>query len=186
MRAECKIEGCTKRSAGRGWCSTHWLRWRKHGDPLYVTPRTEYNVERRIGCLVDGCDAPHHAHGYCTRHATRFVRYGNPLEPQHQPTGRPLDNDRPTYTAIHRRLTRTRGKASAYACVDCGAEAREWSYDGGDPDEYQVPAKTLRGWMAVTENLQAYSPRCVPCHRRYDAILVEPGDHLDLLQVRLP
>lgn len=30
----CSIEGCGKEVVGRGWCSTHWYRWRHHGDPL--------------------------------------------------------------------------------------------------------------------------------------------------------
>lgn len=30
----CKIEGCESRPRARGWCSTHYKRWRRHGDPL--------------------------------------------------------------------------------------------------------------------------------------------------------
>jgi hypothetical protein len=32
----CKIENCSKPSKGRGWCSKHWEKWRKYGDPLIV------------------------------------------------------------------------------------------------------------------------------------------------------
>jgi hypothetical protein len=35
----CSIPGCGKPVAGRGWCSMHYNRWRKHGDPLTVLPR---------------------------------------------------------------------------------------------------------------------------------------------------
>lgn len=29
----CVIEGCDSPQRGRGWCATHWSRWRRHGDP---------------------------------------------------------------------------------------------------------------------------------------------------------
>ena len=31
---QCAIEECDKPVKGRGWCNTHWKRWRKYGDPL--------------------------------------------------------------------------------------------------------------------------------------------------------
>lgn len=35
----CAVDGCprTTRGGGRGWCSKHWARWRKTGDPLVVS-----------------------------------------------------------------------------------------------------------------------------------------------------
>lgn len=30
----CTIEGCDRPLRARGWCITHWARWRRHGDPL--------------------------------------------------------------------------------------------------------------------------------------------------------
>lgn len=30
----CSIEGCGKPAVSRGWCITHYTRWRRHGDPL--------------------------------------------------------------------------------------------------------------------------------------------------------
>jgi len=30
----CSIDGCDKRATKRGWCGAHWMRWRRHGDPL--------------------------------------------------------------------------------------------------------------------------------------------------------
>lgn len=29
----CLISGCSNKSVARGWCSKHWQRWRRHGDP---------------------------------------------------------------------------------------------------------------------------------------------------------
>ncbi len=35
--ATCKIEGCGKTAFCRGWCSQHYNRWQRHGDPLALT-----------------------------------------------------------------------------------------------------------------------------------------------------
>lgn len=34
MKARCSIDGCDKPMLARGWCSKHWTRWQRHGDPL--------------------------------------------------------------------------------------------------------------------------------------------------------
>lgn len=34
---ECSIEGCGKPKFTRGWCSMHYSRWQRHGDPLTET-----------------------------------------------------------------------------------------------------------------------------------------------------
>lgn len=44
-KRQCDIEGCAGAHKSRGWCDTHYQRWRKHGDPLRVltsgpTPRS--------------------------------------------------------------------------------------------------------------------------------------------------
>lgn len=36
--ATCSIDGCDAEVAARGWCSRHWQRWRKYGDPHIVHP----------------------------------------------------------------------------------------------------------------------------------------------------
>lgn len=30
----CAIEGCGKPHVARGWCKSHWRRWKVYGDPL--------------------------------------------------------------------------------------------------------------------------------------------------------
>ena len=44
---QCSIDGCEKPTVARGFCSTHYQRWRKHGDPLaggtcYATPEEAF------------------------------------------------------------------------------------------------------------------------------------------------
>lgn len=34
MDENCTIEDCGKKVVARGWCNTHYLRWRRYGDPL--------------------------------------------------------------------------------------------------------------------------------------------------------
>lgn len=34
VRRICSIDGCSRPHFGRGWCSAHWKRWVRHGDPL--------------------------------------------------------------------------------------------------------------------------------------------------------
>lgn len=38
----CSIPDCGKPAVGQGWCHLHYMRWRRHGDPLIVKkPRGE-------------------------------------------------------------------------------------------------------------------------------------------------
>lgn len=36
QRFTCKIDGCDKLRMGWGYCSTHYQRWRRWGDPLHM------------------------------------------------------------------------------------------------------------------------------------------------------
>lgn len=36
-KKSCSIPGCGKLVSARGWCETHYCRWRRHGDPLMLT-----------------------------------------------------------------------------------------------------------------------------------------------------
>ncbi|MBN9210756.1 MAG: hypothetical protein BGO45_10805 [Microbacterium sp. 71-36] len=35
MKAPCAIDDCDRPSRARGWCTLHWDRYRRHGDPLH-------------------------------------------------------------------------------------------------------------------------------------------------------
>ena len=72
-----------------------------------------------------------------------------------------------SYGAVHARM----GKASAHVCVDCGEQAKEWSYDGGCPHELTDPRRGLR----YSPDPARYSPRCAPCHMTQDRIRDELG-----------
>lgn len=66
----CSIEGCDRPHCGRGWCSMHHQRWRKHGHPL--------GKPRPLICQVEGCGKSPYARGWCRAHYARWQRNGDP------------------------------------------------------------------------------------------------------------
>lgn len=68
----CAIEDCDRPVYGHGWCSLHWKRWRKHGDPSYVWTPT------KAICSVDDCDQSVNGHGLCSMHYKRWRKHGDP------------------------------------------------------------------------------------------------------------
>lgn len=48
----CSIEGCERKAKCRGWCSAHYTRWRRNGDPLAGVVRYS-NDEDRFWAKVD-------------------------------------------------------------------------------------------------------------------------------------
>lgn len=66
----CSIEGCKNRSRALGWCTTHYARWQKYGDPLKLRDRKT--------CSVNDCGAKHYGFGFCEKHFQRFKKHGTP------------------------------------------------------------------------------------------------------------
>ena len=71
----CSIEGCeNSRGPSRGWCATHYDRWKRTGvigGPIRYL--------RAAGkCSVDGCDRARRARGWCKTHYSRWCRNGSP------------------------------------------------------------------------------------------------------------
>ena len=50
--ATCCVDGCGRAYAARGYCSTHYERWRSHGDPQAHIP-----VRRNVSARLE--DGPH-------------------------------------------------------------------------------------------------------------------------------
>ena len=72
----CDIAACSKPYRVRGWCSTHYNRWTKHGDP---------EAEQILGhpvlhkqCRIHGCNGSHLARGWCRKHYYRWYYHGDP------------------------------------------------------------------------------------------------------------
>lgn len=49
----CSIEGCERGHLARGWCSVHYRRWRKHGDPLTLLLDRSLSATERFWSKVD-------------------------------------------------------------------------------------------------------------------------------------
>lgn len=156
-RAVCAVERCDKFSDAKGFCNLHYQRWYRHGDPLATI------APYRIACEVDGCETLARYSRMCVKHFRRFQAHGDTQTVK--PGGRPPKRQFPSWSAAHKRVQRDRGKASAYCCIDCGKPADEWSYNNLAPLEITDPEKRIR--YALEPKL--YEPRCVGCHRRFDA-----------------
>ena len=70
IERECTVDGCNRNPVAKGYCRKHYMRVRRHGDPL---AGPEYDPI----CSVDGCDGNQVAKGYCQKHYRRFKKYGD-------------------------------------------------------------------------------------------------------------
>lgn len=82
-KGTCSYDGCVKPARCRSWCTTHYARWRKHGDPSVVLPPVAPPRSPRTQgehCSVEGCAAAPWARNLCSKHYIRWRKYGDPLE----------------------------------------------------------------------------------------------------------
>lgn len=72
-----------------------------------------------------------------------------------------------THRQVHKRLVSDRGPASDYLCVDCSGTADAWSHDWRTWEDVAQDLRHAKR-MTFSTNLDAYEPRCHPCHNRLD------------------
>lgn len=161
-RGQCSIEGCNKPESHRLMCSMHASRTSRHGDPQ-VTHRP-----RQLGaCNLPDCDRPKESNGMCELHARRTRTNGDPHtvlqgKPHEGAANHNWVGDAVGYEGWHARLRKEQGAAANQRCVDCGEQARDWSYNHDSPDERSSPD----GPYALSAD--CYSPRCKRCHIIFD------------------
>lgn len=76
----CSIPGCTRGGKlSRGWCGTHYERWRKTGT-------TDDPIREARFCSLDDCNQPHYGLGLCALHWRRQSVTGSTAAPAPKPT----------------------------------------------------------------------------------------------------
>ena len=60
---KCSVEGCEDRAKGKGMCNRHYLKWKKWGDPLYVSNKEEKEAKEKpiiapCGGVMKGTPGP--------------------------------------------------------------------------------------------------------------------------------
>lgn len=158
----CSVDGCDEDAKTRGMCRSHYGKWYRHGTP--ITP-----IRQRYPCVIEGCTDPANLKpgGMCRYHIGRKCKTGSATTPLRVRGGTTPCK----YSAAHRRIRDTRGRASEHDCIDCGRQAAEWSYRGGSALEMTERRSTGHGGFVVvpySPDPMDYDPRCKSCHNRYD------------------
>ena len=163
----CAVDGCDRPSKTRGYCHTHYERLRTTGDVGSAKIRVRSEAPKE--CAVDGCNSQSRKRNWCNKHYIRWQTHGDPeylLPPLTGFANPSWKADEIGYTGAHRRVSRLRGKATQYQCIDCGDQACDWSYDNSDPNEL-IGTGPWKG-IAYSTDPSRYAPRCRPCHSKYD------------------
>ncbi len=74
----CSVDGCDRRHASKGFCSLHYGRLTRTGDPQADLP---IGTHLRAGgvCKINGCDRPRLSSDWCSAHYERWKRHGDQL-----------------------------------------------------------------------------------------------------------
>lgn len=95
---ECSVDGCERKSQVKGFCRSHYRRWRLYGDPIGSRPKGKRPRESRQ-CSIDGCHRKFVCKELCSTHYAQLRAHGDPL---HRP---PDANER--YSAGYERRSET-------------------------------------------------------------------------------
>lgn len=87
MPETCTVPNCTHPVRARGWCATHWARWRRTGDPLGSTAPP---LVSSVKCDVADCERQARTRRWCSRHYHKWLVYGDPLSSKSVDQGVPL------------------------------------------------------------------------------------------------
>lgn len=76
----CSVEGCNRKHVAKSYCSLHWQRFKKTGDPGPVNPvrqqlrrDSQGNIQK---CIVTCCNKKQHAKRMCNRHNHMHSTFG--------------------------------------------------------------------------------------------------------------
>lgn len=77
MEKICSVDGCGRAHYAKMFCSLHYERYKKHGDPLAVQVRRSPNYKHDM-CCADGCSKPMFSNGMCRHHIDKTRKCGSP------------------------------------------------------------------------------------------------------------
>ena len=182
----CLLDECDRPVKRKGYCYAHYMKVWRYGTPYpsngwmrgdkaaQIKAQRERMVDirgQRFGTLMVIERVGKHWRCACDCGRERLAlagdlnRHGDANTCGHRPThGRA---DFANYSAAHQRCRRDRGRVQDHDCIDCGAPARHWSYNHDDPDELHAEGLSANP-VAYSLDPMHYSPRCVPCHKRFD------------------
>lgn len=79
----CSIDSCPKKLLARGWCATHYARWKTHGDPLVTA--WDLTTEERFWAKVDKSGECWIWTGAITKgHGVVYVKALGGMQPAHR------------------------------------------------------------------------------------------------------
>jgi hypothetical protein len=74
QRGVCVVEGCGKPHKARGWCNSHYGRFKRGVEVNVELERRDRSKPER--CIEEGCESPVKAKGLCQKHYQTLLRYG--------------------------------------------------------------------------------------------------------------
>ncbi len=171
----CSIEECSRPVRARGWCSLHWDRWSRHGDP---------NKGARSwltdGCSVGWCDRParsRHKGGehYCAMHYLQMHSHGKILErPRDSIPGRLCSiqgcdkharSPAAEWCEMHYSRNRKKGSPTAMVRQSGGYDCCQYCGKDSEGKKHCSPRCITR----AARGYQRYR-QCDVCHRTYEPI----------------
>jgi len=72
----CSVDGCDGKHKAKGFCSKHYHRYLKYGDPHKII---KPNRVKHLECCVDGCKNNVSAKNMCKNHYMKTFLHGDPL-----------------------------------------------------------------------------------------------------------
>ena len=117
----CKIKTCNKITRiKRGWCTTHYQRWAKWGDPM----NTKVVYEHPTTCTKTGCNNEYSAKGLCKSHymAARPEKRLEANAKYLTKLGKKLHVDTKIVTYVLLAWGKVIKKLDVYTCVNCGSK----------------------------------------------------------------
>lgn len=124
----CIIESCEEKTRALSYCNKHYLKFKRHGDPLYASGRVN-----GAECSISGCAKTSIHKGWCFTHYHAWRRGGDPewIAPKAPPSesrqcevdGCDRDQISRSLCATHySRLRRTGTAAANGGIADCSVE----------------------------------------------------------------